>query len=662
MPSAIDITKPIYGNPTTQSVRDNFSAASNEINALQTEVTNRVHKDGDTMEGFLSLYQDPTLAMHATNRAWVLNQIHSTATAIVYVGDYNAATNVVLTSGQPSIIVGQPLPAATSGNADMYFTVKVGNATSIGNQPPGGVPTGSWLISNGTSWNVYIPATGIITAQNVTVTPAIAGLPGANVYDALGSAFPKSGGTFTGGISFGANIGANTGDASKHITLYDGFAGFSITPNRMNAFAGAALGSGAAFFVTINGLDRLAVAEDLVSITAPLVLPADPILALHAATKQYVDAKPGGAIVSDTAPVGAVANSLWWCSADGQLYVRYNDGTSTQWVPATNLAGMTDTASKADVVAANNNVGRNLLHNSMFNVRQRGLGPFTATGAKSADRWGQWLGTGDVMSTIINATDDSIRAQIGDEAATFVSYSTFTGGSAASSLVLFQQNMEGVRRFAGKTVTVSFWAATNSGSLKVGVSIDQTFGNGGSPSPSAPGIGQAVTVSAIWKRYSVTINIPSAAGKTLGTNADDITQCNFWLSTGSNYTIASGGVGVQSGGVAFWGMQLEIGSIMTPLEKLDFSDDLRNCQRYYQVLNNLALISNGSTTYGGGIMCLPFYTAMRAVPSVEAWGIGGNATGGLVNSATNIVISCSFVAANPLGSYYTFALSMSADL
>ncbi len=36
MSSNIDATKPVAGNPTTQSVRDNFSAAKIEIEALQT--------------------------------------------------------------------------------------------------------------------------------------------------------------------------------------------------------------------------------------------------------------------------------------------------------------------------------------------------------------------------------------------------------------------------------------------------------------------------------------------------------------------------------------------------------------------------------------------------------------------------------------------------
>jgi hypothetical protein len=45
----------------------------------------------------------------------------------------------------------------------------------------------------------------------------------------------------------------------------------------------------------------------------------------------------GGATVlaSDTPPTGAPANALWWQSSTGLMFLRYNDGNSTQWVPVT---------------------------------------------------------------------------------------------------------------------------------------------------------------------------------------------------------------------------------------------------------------------------------------------------------------------------------------
>ena len=48
-------------------------------------------------------------------------------------------------------------------------------------------------------------------------------------------------------------------------------------------------------------------------------------------------------------------------------------------------------------------------------------------------------------------------------------------------------------------------------------------------------------------------------------------------------------VGVQSGSIAIWGVQLEIGSVATPLEKPDPQQDLAKCQRFYQTLVNLAV-------------------------------------------------------------------------
>ena len=70
------------------------------------------------------------------------------------------------------------------------------------------------------------------------------------------------------------------------------------------------------------------------TMTGPLVLPGNPTTNLQAATKQYVDSKPGGPIISDTPPAGAPDGALWWESDTGLLYVKYNDGNTTQWVIA----------------------------------------------------------------------------------------------------------------------------------------------------------------------------------------------------------------------------------------------------------------------------------------------------------------------------------------
>ena len=108
------------------------------------------------------------------------------------------------------------------------------------------------------------------------------------------------------------------------------------------------------------------------TLTGSLTLAADPTVALGAATKQYVDAhaggsNPGGAVIATTPPAGS-AGALWWDSIGGQLYVRYDDSNSLQWVAASNMEGLANAATKQDVAATQNNVGRNLLHNPLFNI------------------------------------------------------------------------------------------------------------------------------------------------------------------------------------------------------------------------------------------------------------------------------------------------------
>jgi hypothetical protein len=178
-----------------------------------------------------------------------------------------------------------------------------------------------------------------------------------------------------------------------------------------------------------------------------------------------------------------------------------------------------------------------------------------------------------------------------------------------------------VRRLAGKTVTVSFWVTSTSAALKLGVNMYQLFGTGGSPSTGgwALSTGIALATGTAWTRVSATITIPSAAGKTFGTNGDDYTILRLFFSSGATNNATTGNIGVQSGTINLWGMQLEIGSTATPLEKLDLQQDLAKCQRFYQIVTARALTTAaGAGAYVGvGARLSP---SMRATPTVTAVG------------------------------------------
>ncbi len=272
---------------------------------------------------------------------------------------------------------------------------------------------------------------------------------------------------------------------------------------------------------------------------------------------------------------------------------------------------------QAAVAPALNNVGRNLLHNSMFNIAQRGGGVFSAaaTWIYTYDRWKiVTMGPGDNYSVARPAAADADRTAIGDESVAWFVTHNVAGAAGAGNGCLAGQAIENVRRLSGKTVTVSFWAQMSIGA-KIGVSFAQDFGSGGSPSAAVPSVGQSVTaVSAAWTRYALTFNLPSAAGKTFGTDLNDSTSLEIWLSAGSTYATRSGGVGVQTGFFNLWGVQLEIGSVATPLEKPDPQQDLAKCQRFFKYIGVTFVTSNVSGAYLGYAVSLGIN--MRAIPTV----------------------------------------------
>ena len=303
------------------------------------------------------------------------------------------------------------------------------------------------------------------------------------------------------------------------------------------------------------------------------------------------------------------------------------DGTVRLWDGSKWVAGA---YTPPALVPAQNNTGRNLVHNALFNVAQRGAGAFTAFGAYTLDRW-VLNGSLDTASVGQFVLTDADRAQIGDEAANICLQNGFTGNAAAGASNNLVQRIEDVRRLAGKTITVSFYAKAVTGTPKLGVNMSQNFGTGGSPSASVTvlSVGNSVTLSTVWTRFSMTIAVPSIAGKTLGTSSDHYIGLQFWFSAGATLSATAGNIGVQSGTVYLWGVQLEIGSVATPLDYGGTpQQQLAACQRYYQVGQ---LLGNGysvaSVTVSASSL-LP--VLMRATPTVA---LGSNFSTG-VNTPT----------------------------
>jgi hypothetical protein len=328
------------------------------------------------------------------------------------------------------------------------------------------------------------------------------------------------------------------------------------------------------------------------------------------------------AFAPQTVLTAAALNAALTANLTSQTFTNTTLAGTTTGVTVSPGDNTTNVATTAFVTAATtaatspvNVVGRNKVHNPLMVIAQRGTGPFTANGAYTVDRWFLGLNT-DTNSVSQVSLSDANRTSIGDEEALYGLRNVFTGTAGAGAYSQVVQRIEGVHRLSNKTVTVSFWAFAASGSLSLGASLDQNFGSGGSPSATVNGTGAKVTVSTTPTRYSMTFSLPSTASTTLGTTANtDYTQLNLWYSSGATNAGRAGSVGVQSGTLTIWGVQLEIAAAATQLEKLDITLQMAQCQRYYRI--DLSYIISGYNTTGHtSYASLIFSVLMRGIPSV----------------------------------------------
>jgi hypothetical protein len=305
--------------------------------------------------------------------------------------------------------------------------------------------------------------------------------------------------------------------------------------------------------------------------------------------------------------------------------------------------------------------GRNLLHNPQFNIQQRGVGPWTGAGNYTADRWSMNFNGGTYSASLIALTDAD-RLAIGDEEATFAWQGTVAGTAGLSDSSFIEQRIENVRRTANKTVTLSFWARATSGTPQVGINLGQLFGNsgGGTSAPVWFTTGSPVTLSTVWTRYALTFVLLSVAGKTFNATPTDGLSVRFYQSSGSSSNAQAGNIGAQSFTLQLWGMQFEIGSVATPLEKLDPRIDLANCQRFFVSMMNL--IGGYNVATGGAWIPSLFPVTMRASPTI-AYGTPtvGNASGLAMNQVTSQTVVHQIAAVATGGMWAQFNYTASAD-
>ena len=255
--------------------------------------------------------------------------------------------------------------------------------------------------------------------------------------------------------------------------------------------------------------------------------------------------------------------------------------------------------------------GKNKVINGDFGVWQRGTS-FNAAVANafSADRWSFDYNGGGTRNITQETFTPGTAPVAGYEGQYYLKIDQ-TVAAAGATTATFYTRIENARTFAGQTVTVSFWAKTDSNRTTASApGLSQSFGTGGSPS-SAVVTNAASTLSftTSWTRYSFNINVPSVSGKTFGTNNNSFLQLNLRLFLNTTFTFE------------IWGVQVEYGSKATPFQTATgtIQGELAACQYYYNEIGGVSgtyLTTGTCYSTGGSILPLSF-SVMRVAPSAS---------------------------------------------
>lgn len=255
--------------------------------------------------------------------------------------------------------------------------------------------------------------------------------------------------------------------------------------------------------------------------------------------------------------------------------------------------------------------GYNHIINGGMSINQRAASPYQTTGY-TIDRWrlGSHLHAVEVEnityeSSWTDAEYKGTRYYLNTEINSIVSSDT-------DSLVKIEQRLEGLIKYTGKDMVLSFWMRSFGARP---FTIELMFSYGGATPVQATGmfVQKITPVDQAWNFYEIPISVPSATGNTLG--AGDYLSINFWYSAGSDYDARTGTLGTWEGGVySLTAVKFENGTVATPFVDRNEGEELALCQRYYQtggIIQFSGYIEDGERYYATAY----YPVTMRTTPS-----------------------------------------------
>lgn len=308
----------------------------------------------------------------------------------------------------------------------------------------------------------------------------------------------------------------------------------------------------------------------------------------------------GSAAAPSIAPTGDSNTGIFFPAADT---IAFSEGG----VEALRLDS-SGNATFAGTAAMASSFLRNRIINGGMEIAQRGT---SGTSGYLLDRW--------------VALNTSAQSQTTDAPPGFINSVEFTSSSATFPLVAQRIERANSYDLAGRTVTLSFWARSLSGSANLFVEAYRANTNDNFSSVTLEVFAiVSASPSTSWTFYSVSFPLSASA------------------TTGIEVRIIRNNASAASTRVT--GVQLEVGSVATPFERRQFGQELALCQRYFQSYAASTFRMDGNAASGGvsvsGIT-FSFHTQMRATPTAtgaysSTVNIGNGPFFGVTVNGTNI--------------------------
>jgi len=235
---------------------------------------------------------------------------------------------------------------------------------------------------------------------------------------------------------------------------------------------------------------------------------------------------------------------------------------------------------------------KNLIINGGFDVWQRGTS-FGSSSSFSADRW--YINSG---SATLSASQQAFL--VGQTEVPYSPTYFLRVGIAGANTRQVLHKVEGLSRFSGQTVTLSYWAKSN-----VAVTPDcRILGLYDGSSTELLNSVANVAIGTDWSKYTHTFNIKSFSGKTIGPNSCLQLDWTFFDDSAYEFDIAN--------------VQLEFSSVATDFEHRSYGEELALCQRYYYrrtVNDNHPICTVNGEDNSTAVGYITFPAEMRSAPS-----------------------------------------------